>query len=153
MAMKQKPLAIAIFLGCLTLTGCAPLVALEPAGDANDPNCAEIIVRLPDELALERKRSVNAQSTAAWGEPVSVILRCGLEPVFASTLPCVTASDIDWLVDESDAPNYRFISFSTTPATEVIIDSTQVSGITVLEELAGSVGVLKPSARCTEISG
>lgn len=154
MTMKQKPLALVLALiASLMVSGCAPIVALEPAEDANNPSCAEIIVRLPDELALAGKRSVNAQSTAAWGTPVSVILRCGLEPVFASTLPCVTAADLDWLVDESDAPNYRFISFATTPATEVIIDSTKVSGITVLEELAGSVGTLEPSARCTELVG
>lgn len=134
------------------LAGCAPLVALEPAELANDPECAEIIVRLPDELAGEKKRSVNAQSTAAWGEPVSVILRCGLEPVEASALPCVTAADIDWLVDDSNAPKYRFISFARFPATEVIIDSTKLAGVTVLEGLAGSVGVLEPTKRCTNIS-
>jgi hypothetical protein len=154
MAMKQKPFPLVLLaLSSLIFTGCAPVVALDPAQDANNVGCAEIIVRLPDELALEGKRSVNAQSTAAWGTPVSVILRCGLEPVFASTLPCVSAADIDWLVDESDAPNYRFTSFATTPATEVIIDSTKVSGITVLEELAGAVGVLEPETRCTEFAG
>lgn len=140
-------------LFCLTaalLTGCSPLVALDPAVQANDPNCAEIIVRLPDELAEEQKRSVNAQSTAAWGEPVSVILRCGLEPVEASELPCVTAAEIDWLVDDSNAPKYRFVSFARFPATEVIIDSTKLAGVTVLEQLAGSIGVLEPTKRCTE---
>ena len=35
----------------LVLTGCAPVVPLEPAEQANDAACAEIIVRLPDELA------------------------------------------------------------------------------------------------------
>ena len=128
------------------------MVPLEPAEQANNPECAEIIVRLPDELAGLAERRVNAQSTAAWGEPAAVILRCGLEPVEVSALPCVTATDIDWLVDESEAPSYRFISYARSPATEVIIDSTTVAGVTVLDELAASIGVLDATKRCTEVT-
>jgi hypothetical protein len=128
------------------------MVALEPADDANNPECAEIIVRLPDELAGEPKRRVNAQSTGAWGEPVSVILRCGLEPVEVSALPCVTAGDIDWLVDDSNAPSFRFVSYARFPATEVIIDSTKLAGVTVLEQLSSTIGILPATKRCTEIA-
>ena len=128
------------------------MVPLEPAEQANNPECAEIIVRLPDELAGLAERRVNAQSTAAWGEPAAVILRCGLEPVEVSALPCVTATDIDWLVDESEAPSYRFISYARSPATEVIIDSSTVAGVTVLDELAASIGVLDATKRCTEVT-
>ena len=138
-------------LALIFLTGCAPMVALEPAEDANNAECAEIIVRLPDELAGEPKRSVNAQSTGAWGEPVSVILRCGLEPVEVSALPCVTAGEIDWLVDDSNAPSFRFISYARFPATEVIIDSTKLAGVTVLEQLSSTIGILAATKRCTEI--
>jgi hypothetical protein len=143
---------ILLTVSVLVFTGCAPVVPLEPAEQANDAECAEIIVRLPDELAGLPERRVNAQSTAAWGEPAAVILRCGLEPVEVSQLVCVTASDVDWLVDESDAPNYRFITFARFPATEVIIDSTVVAGVTVLEELAASIGGLDATKRCTEVT-
>jgi hypothetical protein len=136
----------------LVLTGCAPVVPLEPAEQANNAECAEIIVRLPDELAGLPERRVNAQSTAAWGEPAAVILRCGLEPVEVSPLVCVTASDIDWLVDDSKAPSYRFITFARSPATEVIVDSNVVAGVTVLDELASSIGVLEATKRCTEVT-
>ncbi|CAB4551030.1 MAG: DUF3515 family protein [Actinobacteria bacterium] len=136
----------------LVLTGCAPVVPLEPAEQANNAECAEIIVRLPDELAGLAERRVNAQSTAAWGEPAAVILRCGLEPVEVSPLVCVTASDIDWLVDDSEAPSYRFITYARSPATEVIVDSNVVAGVTVLDELAASIGVLEASKRCTEVT-
>jgi hypothetical protein len=136
----------------LVLTGCAPVVPLEPAEQANNAECAEIIVRLPDELAGLPERRVNAQSTAAWGEPAAVILRCGLEPVEVSPLVCVTASDIDWLVDDSQAPSYRFITFARSPATEVIVDSNVVAGVTVLDELASSISVLDASKRCSEVS-
>jgi hypothetical protein len=128
------------------------MVTLEPAEDANNAECAEIIVRLPDELAGEPKRRVNAQSTAAWGEPVSVILRCGLEPVEVSALPCVNTGEIDWLVDDSNAPSYRFISYARFPATEVIIDSTKLAGVTVLEQLSSTIGILPATKRCTELT-
>lgn len=150
--MSTKSTLVLIALCLPLLAGCSPVVALEPAKGANDPGCAEIIVRLPDEISGLKSRGVNAQSTAAWGEPVAVILRCGLEAVTVSTLPCVSAGKIDWLVDDSAAPNYRFISFARSPATEVIIDSTKVAGVSVLESLEGSVGVIKPTANCTEVT-
>jgi hypothetical protein len=151
--MRKTHLRLTLLtVGVGLLSGCAPTVVLDPAADANNPECAEIIVRLPDTLADQPKRSVNAQSTAAWGEPVAVILRCGLEPVEVSALPCVSASEVDWLVDDSNSPSFRFVSYARSPATEVIIDSTVVAGVTVLEQLAASVGVLEASKRCTEIT-
>jgi hypothetical protein len=150
--MRNRHLQLAtVGFALVFLTGCAPMVALEPAEDANNAECAEIIVRLPDELAGEQIRRVNAQSTGAWGEPVSVILRCGLEPVEISTLPCVTAGDIDWLVDDSNAPSFRFVSYARFPATEVIIDSTKLAGVTVLEQLSSTIGILPATKRCTDI--
>lgn len=151
--MRKRHLQLgAMAFALVFLTGCAPTVTLEPAEDANNAECAEIIVRLPDELAGEPKRRVNAQSTAAWGEPVSVILRCGLEPVEVSALPCVSAGDIDWLVDDANAPSFRFISYARFPATEVIIDSTKLAGVTVLEQLSSTIGILPATKRCTELT-
>jgi len=151
--MRKRHLQLgAMAFALVFLTGCAPMVTLEPAEDANNAECAEIIVRLPDELAGEPRRSVNAQSTAAWGEPVSVILRCGLEPVEVSTLPCVNTGEIDWLVDDSNAPSYRFISYARFPATEVIIDSTKLAVVTVLEQLSSTIGILPATKRCTELT-
>jgi hypothetical protein len=132
----------------LSLSACAPTVNLEVAPLANDPACAEVIVRLPDVVAEQTKRASNAQSTAAWGNPSAVILRCGLEPIAASTLTCVTAGDIDWLVDDAAAPSYRFITFGRAPATEVIVDSSVVAGVTALEELAGAVQNIEATKYC-----
>lgn len=131
-----------------SLSACAPTVNLEAAPLANDPACAEVIVRLPDVLAEQTKRLSNAQATAAWGNPAAVILRCGLEPLPVSSLTCVTAGDIDWLVDDSAAPSFRFITFGRSPATEVIVDSRAVAGVTVLEELAGAVQNIEATKTC-----
>lgn len=144
---SAKILAAAAALA-FSLSACAPTVNLEVAPLANDPACAEVSVRLPDVVAEQTKRASNAQSTAAWGNPAAVIMRCGLEPIAASTLTCVTAGDIDWLVDDSAAPSYRFITFGRSPATEVIVDSSVVAGVTALEELAGAVQNIEATKYC-----
>lgn len=144
-----KVLTLAAISGALlTLTACTATVNLEAAPLANDPACAEVIVRLPDLVAEQEKRATNAQATAAWGNPSSILLRCGLEPVSVSKLTCVTAGEIDWLVDDSAAPSYRFITFGRSPATEVIVDSKSVAGVTALEELAGAVGNIPATKNC-----
>ena len=131
-----------------TLSGCAATVNLEPAEDSNNPGCAEVMVRLPSQLGGLQERYTNAQATAAWGDPAAVLLRCGLEPVEVSTLPCVSAAGIDWLVDDSLAPSYRFISYARFPAVEVVVDSDNASGITSLEGIAGAVAQLPATKAC-----
>ena len=135
-------------LALLTLGGCAATVNLEPAANSNDPGCAEVMVRLPSQLGGLQERFTNAQATAAWGDPAAVLLRCGLEPVEVSTLPCVSAAGIDWLVDDSLAPSYRFISYARFPAIEVVVDSNNASGITSLESIAGAVAMLPATKAC-----
>lgn len=109
-------------------------------------------MRYPDQIGDLASRYTNAQATAAWGEPAAIIARCGLEPVEISSLPCVTADDIDWLVDESQAPNYRFISFARNPAVEVIVDSENASGVSALEALGLAVSKIPATKRCSEIT-
>lgn len=136
----------------LLLSGCTPIVNLGAAELANDPGCAEVSVRLPDEIGELQKRQTNAQATGAWGDPAAVLLRCGLEGVEVSALPCVTAGDVDWLVDDSQTPSYRFISYSRFPAVEVIVDSRNASGVTALEALAQAVAQIPATKVCTTIT-
>lgn len=130
------------------LSGCAGTVALQPADDANDPGCAEVMVRLPDQIAGAQRRTTNAQSTAAWGDPATVILRCGLPETGPSELPCFSVNGIDWLRDDSTAPNYRFITFGRSPATEVLIDSTTASGTDAIDAVGTAVGALPATSKC-----
>ncbi len=132
----------------LALSGCSPTVSLEPAADSNNPGCAEIVVRLPEGVDGQERRTTNAQSTAAWGNPATVILRCGIEPVAISTLPCVTAAGVDWLVDESERPKFRFITFGREPAVEVFVDSENAVGVNALESLAPAVQSIDALKRC-----
>lgn len=146
----MKILRIWVLALPLLLTGCSATVVMPAAPLANNPGCAEVIVRLPSETDGQTKRTTNAQSTAAWGEPVSITLTCGLEPVMVSALPCITAGDVDWIVDDSDKPNYTFISFGRTPATAVTIDSTKSSGANVLEDLGQAVQFTKQTKKCLD---
>jgi hypothetical protein len=136
----------------LLLTGCAPVVNINAAPLSNDPACAEVMVRLPDALGDQERRETNAQATAAWGNPTSVLFRCGLEGVEISTLPCVTAGQVDWLVDDQNAPSYRFISYARFPAVEVVVDSERASGITALESLSGAMQKIPATKTCTEVT-
>jgi hypothetical protein len=141
-------LAAAAIALTLSLSACSPTISLEPAADANNPGCADVIVRLPDAVDGQERRTTNAQSTAAWGNPTTVILRCGIEPVEISTLPCVTANGVDWIIDESAKPSFRFISFGRTPALEVIVDSENSVGVNVLDSLAQAVKSIEPTKYC-----
>lgn len=140
-----------LLLGLIPLlTGCAATVNLDPAPLANDPGCAEVSVRYPSSIGELTQRFTNAQATSAWGDPAAILARCGLEPVEASTLSCVSAGGVDWLVDDSKAPSYRFISFARNPGVEVIVDSEMASGVGALEALAGAVSMIPASKVCTE---
>lgn len=110
-------------------------------------------VRLPDTVAGEQRRSVNAQATGAWGNPVSVIIRCGLPRQSPTVLPCFDITGIDWIRDDSDAPRYVFISYGLDPATEIIVDSERVSGTQVLFDLSRAVATQSPPVQaCIDIA-
>lgn len=142
-----------LIAGTLLMTGCAQAVVLDPASDSNNPDCAEVMVRLPDQVSEHASRYTTAQATKAWGEPAAVILRCGLEPVLVSELPCVTAGEVDWLVDDSQAPSFRFITFGRDPAIELIVDSELASGISSLEAIGPAVAAVEPIGVCTATEG
>ena len=148
---RVLPALTAAVVTLSTVSACAPTVRLEPAADANAPECANMMVRLPETLAELPRRNVNAQSTAAWGDPVAVIVRCGLPLPDPSVLPCATVDGVDWLIDESARPSYIFRSYGLDPSTEVIVDSSVVSGTQVLQELAFAVGSQSaPVAQCVD---
>jgi len=56
-----------------------------------------------------------------------------------------------WLIDESNRPTYVFRSYGLDPSTEVIVDSSVVSGTQVLQELSGAVASQSaPVASCLD---
>lgn len=116
---------------------------MQPAEDANNPACAAVMVLLPDSLDGQDRRWTDAQATASWGSPSTVLFRCGVEVLAASELPCQNAEGVDWLIDDTDAPRYRYTSFGRDPAIEVYLDNEKVSSRDVLTALSAKAdGVL-----------
>lgn len=150
--MRTLTRAAALGLAVLSLAGCSAVVALTPAEDAKNTACAEVVVRLPDLVAGLGIRKTNAQGTGAWGDPTAVFLRCGVAvPEPTASLPCGTIDDVDWLVDDTDAPNYVFTTYGRDPAVEVVLDYDQVSSAEALRDLAGAVGVIPADRQCIAV--
>ncbi|GGI47335.1 hypothetical protein BCL57_002033 [Agromyces flavus] len=151
-ALPRLVAAASVAVAALTaLTACSQPVPFDPAPDAADPDCAAVVVRLPDEVAGQAERETNAQGTGAWGSPASVLLRCGVEPPGPTTLRCVSVDDVDWIIDESDAPRYRFTTYGRTPAVEVVVDNDVVAGTTVITDLSPAVAAIPAEGGCTDL--
>jgi hypothetical protein len=144
--------ALATGLIVVALSACAQTVSLEPAESAADPACADIIVSLPLVLPSDADnqdlRQTDAQATAAWGSPASILLRCGIPPQGPTTMPCVNINGIDWVEDVSNAPNYRFVTYGRVPTTEVIIDYDVVSGTSTLVDLGPAISKIPQTNKC-----
>lgn len=152
--MRTTTRVVGAALVILSLAGCTQIVALPPAEFATDPACADVIVRLPETVAGLEIRETNAQATAAWGTPADVILRCGVVvPGPTATLPCTpeAVDGVDWLVDDSDDPNFLFITYGRDPAIEVKINSETVSGRAALSDLANVVSIIPATRSCISI--
>lgn len=141
----------------LVLTGCSAAVGVSAAPHAQDPECARVILALPESLGdgLERLETTS-QATAAWGTATeAVVLRCGVEPPGPTTDQCVTletaaGATVDWLVqadalpadDASDDPapsgtldpasdpggsDWTFLTYGRDPAIEVTVPAAVVA--------------------------
>lgn len=132
------------------LAGCAGTVSLQAAADATDPACADVIVRLPDTVAGEERRTTDAQATGAWGDPASVLLHCGVPPIGPTTLPCGNVNGVDWIVDNTNDPTYVFTTYGRTPAVEVVLDYDAVGGTSALDDLRQAVQSIPQTAQCLD---
>ncbi|WP_374313443.1 DUF3515 family protein [Microbacterium sp.] len=133
---SRTALAAVIAVAAIALTGCSGTVSMQAAPEANDPACADVTSLLPGTLAGEQRRWTDAQATGAWGDPAAVLFTCGVEPIGPTTLPCQTVNGVDWVIDESKAPNYRVTSYGRVPAVEVYLDNDVVSSADVLDQLS-----------------
>lgn len=133
------------------LTGCTQAVPFDAAPDAKDAACADVVVRLPDDVAEQPKRETNAQGTGAWGTPAAVLLRCGVTPPGPTEDRCVSVDGVDWVIDESDPPRYRFTTYGRTPAVEVVVDNDVVSGTTAITDLSRAVSAIPADGACTTV--
>jgi len=141
-----KAAAILLVLG--SLTGCTAAVPMQAAEDATNPVCAEIVVRLPDDIDGHERRETDAQGTGAWGDPTVLLLTCGVEVPGPSTQRCVTIDGVDWLVDDSEEGRGVFTTYGRDPAVQVVVDLV-TSDSNALNALANSVGYSPVVGACT----
>lgn len=142
-----------LLVGAAALSGCAATVALEPAEDANDPRCADVMVRLPDTLDGQDRRRTDAQSTAAWGDPSAILLSCGVTPPGPTEAQCITVGGVDWIVDDSKAPTYVITTYGRVPAVQIITDNEVVSPTGALDSLGTMMSsFLTRESACVESS-
>lgn len=140
----------ALLIAAAALAGCSTTVSLPTPTDANDPACAQVTAYLPGTLDGQPRKWTDAQATGAWGDgDTAIILSCGVAVPAASELTCQTVDGVDWLVDDSQAPRYRFTTFGRTPAVEVYVDYDRVSAFSALDALSPLVSKLPKDAECT----
>lgn len=138
--------ALALILG--SVAGCASAVPMRPAEDAVNPQCAEIIVRLPEVIDAHPQRETDAQATGAWGDPAVILLRCGVEVPGPSTDRCITIDGIDWLVNDTDPNLGVFTTYGRDPAVQVVVDHV-TSDSNALNALSNAVGSAPATGACT----
>ncbi len=148
---RSAALAVPLLLGA-ALSGCAADVPMTAAADANNPACADVIVRLPAEVAGLAKRTTNAQATGAWGDPVGVQLVCGTVPSGPTTDDCVSVNDVDWIIDRSKAPLYRFEAYGRSPGLVVYVNSERASGTDTVADLGSVAKLLPQEHKCTALT-
>lgn len=140
--------AAALLMG---VAGCASVVDVDPAQDAANARCAEVMIALPPTVAENEQRDTNSQATSAWGDPSKVVLRCGVDVPGPTTDPCVTVNDVDWVVREGD-PAWTATTYGRDPAVEVLFDPDDVASSTVLVELGDAVARVEQTRACVGLA-
>lgn len=137
----------------LGLAACASAATVEPAPQAHDPACAEVMLLMPEEIGEFSQRPTTSQGTAAWGDPSAVVLRCGVEPIGPTQHPCVAPSGVDWVWIEQD-DHVQLISYGREPSVEVLLDGDQLSEDTTMNAqfaLSEPVSRIEQTRECTDL--
>lgn len=137
----------------VSLSACSPIVDVDAAPDAANPDCAEVMIALPDQVAGNDLRETNSQATAAWGDPSQVVLRCGIEVPGPTTDACASVNDVDWIIQESTETDiWTARTYGRNPAVEVLFDPNQVASSTVLVDLGGAVSRVEQTEQCLSLN-
>jgi hypothetical protein len=138
----RRGLLLVLPVVTLLLAGCAPTVALTAAPQASSTGCAGIVVRLPETIGSAAKRTTDAQGTAAWGDPASITLTCGVRTPAVSSINCTTFGGVDWLTQARtiDGVDWRvFTTYGRSPGTQLLVNPQAVQSETVLTELSDPI--------------
>lgn len=153
---SRRPRALYCLPAVALLAACTPMIGVEAGEDAANPDCAPVMLALPDVVAGDLERvDTNAQATAAWGEPgAAVTLRCGVAPPGPSA-ECQRIESangtVDWIVANSDDGTWRFTTYGREPAIEVTVPPavTADHSTSFITDLAGAVDLVPATEQCT----
>jgi hypothetical protein len=148
-----RTLCTATLVSCVAIFGvaaCAAPVAIDPAPYAADPQCASVMLGIPEVVGGLSLRPTSSQATAAYGASAMITMRCGVTPPGPSTQRCVAidtpSASQDWLVTENDT-SWIAVSFGRSPATEVVIPKIRADKAVseVLAQLSPAASLAKPN--------
>src|SRR5699024_9509697 len=142
--------AIAAVLAGVSLAGCARTVIVEPAQDAANPECADIMLTLPDEIAGEQARRTSSQGTKAWGDPSIAVLRCGVTPPGPTTDRGVSVSGGEWVSRPADDDESTAAATGRggPPARAVLVGRSDEARQSVMAAGPPALADLEPEAEC-----
>lgn len=127
----------------LVMAGCTQPLVVEAAPYASDPECASVMLAVPDTVGGLDMRGTTSQATAAWGEEFAIVARCGVEPPGPTTDECLavaTSVEMDWVITDTDDV-WVATTFGRSPAVEV-----RVPKIRADEALGDVLAELSPAA-------
>ncbi|WP_198393710.1 DUF3515 domain-containing protein [Brevibacterium yomogidense] len=145
---QRAAAGIAVLTAVVTLSGCTDVLVVDPAENAADPDCALPILLMPDEIGDLPQRTTSSQGTTGWGEPASVIVRCGVPEPAPTTDPCITVDDVDWVQVRAEEDTWQFVTYGRSPAIEVLVTPSVVSGATALASVSSAVKDIEQTAAC-----
>ena len=142
---------VAVTGAALLMSACSPAVSVPAPPSAADPACSAIMLSLPQEIDGQAKRVTTSQSTAAWGEPASIVLECGAAETGPSSDPCTTLDGVDWVAHENEAKDsWTLSAYGRAPHLSVTIDTSTVTSAAVATALTESAKRATVSKRCLD---
>ncbi|RPF20456.1 DUF3515 family protein [Myceligenerans xiligouense] len=155
---RRAPLVAALpaAAALVATTACAPTIGVAAAPDAADPECAAVVLALPDALDEDLPRvDTNSQATAAWGAPgAAVTLRCGVEPPGPSaqcqSVESANGTTVDWIVATDDEGTWSFTTYGRDPAVEVVVPPAVMEdhSSSFVIDFAGAVSAVEAERTC-----
>lgn len=145
---QRATAGVATIAAIVTLSGCTGVLVVDAAENAADPDCALPILLMPDQIGDLSQRTTSSQGTTAWGEPASVIVRCGVPEPAPTTDPCVNVDGVDWVQVRAEDDTWQFVSYGRSPAVEVLVTPSVVSGATALASVSSAVSEIEQTAQC-----
>ena len=144
----------AALTSAVVLTGCGSTVTVDPAPDAANPDCAPVMLAMPDEVSGMEQRETSSQGTTAYGDPSAMIVRCGVEEPGPTTEPCTDVSGVDWLISQvpGQENQWRAVTYGRSPAVEVLFDGQRVPSSTALVDTGSAVQSIPQERKCESVA-